>query len=355
MCIIAYIGRGKKISDNTIKVMFKGNKDGAGIMYQRSPKDDVRIIKGFMNVDDLIKAFREIPEQYERAIHCRIATAGKVSVQCCHPFPVRSMADNMMQAKDEAPVAYMHNGIISWCNPRDGMKSPYSDTMLFGKRVLYPVRHQLDNEGVQNLIEHAINGSRLLVFRKGGAPIMFGNWEEDTNGVKYSNGHYKEYTYYYGGCWSGYNSKSTTTTTTTTKNTTTTTTTTQKKETQPKKEAVKSPQYKPYQNDYTGGYCNFDYDCVNCPNTDCKWNESDIDDRTCTSYISIKVPKENYEEAFEDVEDTIMFSGFDIVDIEECLYDTDNVELFIEVIGYTPVDASLRSVAGYEVLNVWAD
>ena len=93
MCIIAYIKPNQQITDQTIRIMFRGNSDGAGIMYQQSRKHNPRIIKGFMNVEELIKAFRSIPEHFERAIHCRIATAGKVSVQCCHPFPVRDMAD----------------------------------------------------------------------------------------------------------------------------------------------------------------------------------------------------------------------------------------------------------------------
>lgn len=193
MCIIAYVPAGKKISEETIKTMFLNNPDGAGIMWKPNGKDEVQIRKGFMKVDDLIKAFKEIPQKCERAIHCRIATAGKISVDCCHPFPIRPKVDSMRNAVDKCTNALMHNGVIEYANPPMGIKATYSDSMNFSAKFLFPLSKAglLDKEFIQTLIENS-TPSRLLIMRKGRETLMFGSWvfEDD---VYYSNTTFKPY------------------------------------------------------------------------------------------------------------------------------------------------------------------
>ena len=203
MCIIAYAPKGSAIKEETIKIMFKGNPDGAGLMWKPSEFGPVEIRKGFFKVEDLIKAYNEIPVECEKAIHCRIATSGKISTACCHPFPVRSKADAMMEARDRAEIALMHNGMINFCTPVQGMKSPYSDSMLFAKRFLYPLAKQLDQECIQELIENSTS-SRLLIMRQGKETLTLGNWKFE-DGVYYSNDNYKERpATTYGKWWSNY-------------------------------------------------------------------------------------------------------------------------------------------------------
>lgn len=213
MCIIAYVPAGKQIKEETIRYMFKGNPDGAGIMWKPKDGAPIEIRKGFMKVEELIAAYSEIPVQCEKAIHCRIATSGKVSVACCHPFPVRAKTTAMREAVDSAPVALMHNGIISYTTPSKGMASDYSDTMLFASRILYPLQKQLNEAHIQTLIENSTS-SRLLIFRQDGETLVFGDWKFE-DGVYYSNGNYKVsnvyanlYGYgsgsYYGGYRPGY-------------------------------------------------------------------------------------------------------------------------------------------------------
>ena len=191
MCIIAYAPSGVSINEDTIKVMFKGNPDGAGIMWKPTENSAVEIRKGFFKVEELIKAYKKIPVECEKAIHCRIATAGAVSVGCCHPFPVRAKTEAMTKAKDRADIVLMHNGIIDYCNPKQGMNSKYSDSMLFAKDILYPLSKQLDRKAIQTLIEESTD-SRLLIMRQHGETLMFGNWKFE-DGVYYSNGNYKPY------------------------------------------------------------------------------------------------------------------------------------------------------------------
>lgn len=191
MCIIAYFPKKSNVKEETIRTMFENNPDGAGIMWKESYDSPVRINKGFFKVEDLIEAFNKIPASCERAIHCRIATAGKISTACCHPFPIRPKVDAMKAAEDSADMALMHNGVISYANPTQGIKANYSDSMNFAAKFLFPLRRQLDKECVQTLIEESTS-SRLLIMREGAETLMLGDWKYD-GGVYYSNTTYKAY------------------------------------------------------------------------------------------------------------------------------------------------------------------
>lgn len=203
MCIIAYIPQGKQIQEKTIRFMFKGNPDGAGIMWKPKDGAPIEIRKGFMKVEELIEAYYNIPQECDKAIHCRIATSGKVSTACCHPFPVRAKTNAMREAVDSASVALMHNGIITYTTPAKGMASDYSDTMLFASRILYPLQKQLNEWHIQTLIENSTT-SRLLIFRQDGEPLVLGDWKFE-DGIYYSNDNYKAKAYGsysgYGGCY----------------------------------------------------------------------------------------------------------------------------------------------------------
>ena len=185
MCIIAYAPEGATIKEETIRTMFKQNPHGAGIMWKPAEGMRIEIRKGFMKVEDLLEAWRKVPQSCEKAIHCRIATSGKVGTGCCHPFPVRQKATAMRKAVDKTNVALMHNGCFDFCTPKKGMKSDYSDSMLFASKVLFPLVKHLDNSAVQLLLENC-SYSRLLIFRSNGDPIMCGSWHFE-DGVYYSN------------------------------------------------------------------------------------------------------------------------------------------------------------------------
>ncbi len=195
MCIIAYAKNGVKIEENVIRTMFEGNPDGAGVMWKPLDGGNIEIRKGFMDVESLLKAWNKIPVECEKAIHCRIATSGKISKGCCHPFPVRPKTDMMKKAVDKCYMALMHNGVISQCTPKNGMKATCSDTMVFAAKYLYPLQKQIDKECIQDLLESFVE-SRLLIMRANAPTIMLGNWVED-KGVYYSNTSYKDYGYGY--------------------------------------------------------------------------------------------------------------------------------------------------------------
>lgn len=189
MCIIAYVPAGTQISEEMIKINFKNNPDGAGVMWKDKKTGLIHIKKGYKTPADLMVDYFKIPLEVEKAIHFRIATSGKISSATCHPFPVRKTVEEMRKPEDTTEIALMHNGIISFCTPKGGMSATFSDTMVFASKFLYPFRKMLRTKALQELIEHA-DSSRFLIFSKENDAILLGKWEE-RDGVMYSNGTFK--------------------------------------------------------------------------------------------------------------------------------------------------------------------
>ena len=194
MCIAIYVPTGKDITDEQIRNSFSNNKDGAGVMhYDRN--GNVNYAKGFMDVESLLAYWKHnTSSKYPRALHCRIATSGKVSKGCCHPFPITDNLDDMLVPRGKSSTGcMMHNGVFAKYTPTDGMMSLYSDTMFFTKKVVYPLRQVLNNSGVEELMSDMT--SRVLVFLPNFEVHMYGKWEyEKEHGFYASNDTY-DYNY----------------------------------------------------------------------------------------------------------------------------------------------------------------
>ena len=203
MCIIAYMNKGIQIKEDVLQKCFKVNPDGAGIMFKDSKTGKIEIIKGLMTFEDLKMVYYAIPVDCERAVHCRIATSGKISTSTCHPFPVRSRKEKMKNGNDQTTCAFMHNGIMSEFTPTDGMKSPYSDSMVFGAKVLFNIKNELKNKTVVDMLEKYTTGNRLCIMRSDADTILLGTWQE-SEGVKFSNGTFQDYTGYFGSMYGDY-------------------------------------------------------------------------------------------------------------------------------------------------------
>lgn len=203
MCIAVYIPKNQDVTDEIINNCFENNPDGAGLMYQKDGK--IHIQKGFFKAEELIQAYRKIPTTLNRAIHCRIATSGKISAECCHPFPITNDIKKMGRKNQTVNAAVIHNGVISFCSPNEGIKAPFSDTMLFTKEYLYPFGNLIMKTPFKKLFEES-NSSKLLIFKEN-AVALIGKWTED-NGVFYSNTGYKsKWKSVYGYDWSHYLTK----------------------------------------------------------------------------------------------------------------------------------------------------
>ena len=211
MCVIAFYPKGLPFNSGELKNCFKNNPDGAGVMWQDGGK--VHIKKGFMKQKALFKFLKTLPTNVDRVIHFRIATSGKVSGACCHPFPVANDFKTMMQTEIEVPVAYAHNGVLTDYTPKEGMKSPFSDTMVFGKEVLdHLVQKHIDlfDPVIDVMIESTIDGDRMVIMNDHEVVTMGKFITSTVSGAQYSNGSYaydrslwKSYTYgggYYDTC-----------------------------------------------------------------------------------------------------------------------------------------------------------
>lgn len=222
MCVVLFIPSGVSIPKKAVFNSFEQNPDGAGLMwYEKNKAGDmiVRYRKGFFSKVELWKAFRKLPIKYPRAIHCRIATSGRVSTQCCHPFPI---ADNYKEMMSSSGIArngcVMHNGVLYDYTPTQGMNCQYSDTMKFTKDSLYKLAPVLDNEEVRRLLDldmTEVDRSRLLVFLPGLKVYKFGDWEYDeANGfyasnLSYLGDRFRKFPKCYAGTYSGVDSYTT--------------------------------------------------------------------------------------------------------------------------------------------------
>lgn len=190
MCIAIYVPANKDINDDKIRNAFANNKDGAGVMhYDRHGQ--VHYTKGFMDVESLIKYWRHsTSSKFPRAIHCRIATSGKISKGCCHPFPITNNLDDMLKPSGIGMNGCLiHNGVFSRYTPKEGMASPYSDTMFFTQKVIFPVADLLNNSGVEELLSDMT--SKVLVFLPNFEVHRYGKWEyESEDGFYASNDTY---------------------------------------------------------------------------------------------------------------------------------------------------------------------
>ena len=206
MCVIAYVGKSIELSEKEFRNCFVNNPDGAGFMIYDDKKKKVHIRKGFMNFDDFWNAVKDLPTDRDRVFHFRIATSGKISPECCHPFVLSNSLEKMRETDVFTDVGFSHNGVMSDFTPKEGMMSPYSDTMYFGAQVLFPLKDKLYKESTQYLIKKAMGTNKYAILGKNGA-IILGAWNTSTEtGIQYSNTSYEERksTYYYGGC--GYTS-----------------------------------------------------------------------------------------------------------------------------------------------------
>lgn len=191
MCVIAFYPKGLPFNNGELKNCFKNNPDGAGVMWQDGGK--VHIKKGFMKQKALFKFLKTLPTNVDRVIHFRIATSGKVSGACCHPFPVANDFKTMMQTEIEVPVAYAHNGVLTDYTPKEGMKSPFSDTMVFGKEVLdHLVQKHIDlfDPVIDVMIESTIDGDRMVIMNDHEVVTMGKFITSTVSGAQYSNGSY---------------------------------------------------------------------------------------------------------------------------------------------------------------------
>lgn len=201
MCIIiAKDKKGKLPSMDTIETCFNNNSDGAGLMYV--DKGQVVIDKGYMNFKELKKRLEVLYKKFNDfegkslVIHCRIGTSGTNTKENTHPYCISGNYKDLHRTKILCDLGMVHNGIINQYTPIEN-KHNTNDTQEFIMKYLTPIyTHYKDFYKNKYILEGLsdITNSRLVFLDTKDNLYYVGDFIED-NGVKYSNGTYKPYTY----------------------------------------------------------------------------------------------------------------------------------------------------------------
>jgi predicted glutamine amidotransferase len=179
MCIAILNTPNNILPFDTIESSLYSNPDGFGLIATDRGK---LIIQKSMSINPdkiygiYLKHREDLPDS-NIVLHFRIATAGKVNIENCHPFQVRP------------DLAFVHNGIIG-----QGSRK-HSDTYLFNETLKKLPSSFLSNSGTVDLIKRSIGASKLvflsdmneatIINEDMGHSDTFGNW--------YSNRSYQQY------------------------------------------------------------------------------------------------------------------------------------------------------------------
>lgn len=206
MCIIAAKAAGVKMPDKaTIRTMWYGNPDGAGVMYAKDGK--VRIDKGFMKLADLEKHLDKLSKELDLTatpvvMHFRITTHGGTRPENTHPFPLTDSIKRLQLTHCSASLGIAHNGVID-ITPRS---REISDTMEYIASQIAPLSRFCPdfyaNPDAMQMIQNAI-GSRMVFLTGEGELYTTGNFVE-SDGILYSNTSYLGRTRYTSYSWGGW-------------------------------------------------------------------------------------------------------------------------------------------------------
>lgn len=202
MCIIIAKDKTNRLpSDSELRYSFQYNPDGAGFMY--TDKGKVIIDKGYMNVETFMARYKTLCKKYNNfkdkclVIHCRIGTAGSNTAKNTHPYPLTKSINKLHKTYVKTHLGIAHNGIISDFQPHG--KLDINDTQNFIKTYLVR-KYKEDNEFYTRRFERDImediTSSRLAFLDTNDNLYLVGNYVTESN-LKFSNTHYKPYTYTY--------------------------------------------------------------------------------------------------------------------------------------------------------------
>jgi len=204
MCIAIYIPQGKELDRDVLKICNDANPDGMGFAFFNH-KNELVLNKEVdaKKIARKIELFPIIRRNFidkSFLLHFRIATHGKISNRCCHPFRVN---DN---------TVFCHNGILShnFGATRDG---DMSDTMMFNKNILQRIKGvDLNNmlNGKNDVLKELLEGyigdrNKMIIMNSKNQFVILnekaGIWDK---GCWFSNDSYKERKVWtFGNYWKG--------------------------------------------------------------------------------------------------------------------------------------------------------
>jgi len=196
-------------SEETLKQCKERNKDGIGIAI-RLP-DGIHIKKGIT-----LKTLNQLLQEHkdkECVIHFRLATQGWIDAGNCHPFPIETDINLLRRTNLVTNYAVAHNGIFSDFDEdkvkviirRKGKKRKtnayLSDTQQFIRKVLAPLKENLDSPALKYLLEETCRYSNKLVIMTPRETYRVGSFELEEDGCYYSNTRFKPVVIKYNNDW----------------------------------------------------------------------------------------------------------------------------------------------------------
>lgn len=156
MCVIVHQPKGSYLSQNTAKIMWERNPDGAGWAFIN---DDNEFSTGkAMSFGQFWRGFEQARSKNrdkDFLVHFRIATSGRIHIENTHPFEV-----------DEHTLM-AHNGMLNNIVGYIDKAAEFSDTRVFVRDILPELpKNWLDNKTLVDMVEDYIGGSKLMFLTK---------------------------------------------------------------------------------------------------------------------------------------------------------------------------------------------
>lgn len=207
MCLIAIAPKGvAKDSDfflSALKESAKTNNDGYGFAVRMGDNNTTSYQKGFKNISDLIDKVKLFPLSSEVIVHLRMRSAGRVSVENCHPFEINHFSEYDVQNKGDyfsttvRPLLF-HNGTFSEFAIKDDERS---DTYRFVENFLrVPAIFELlvtDREKFMEAFKSIIRTNKLAIMgRELEETILIGDFITTKEGYVFSNRSFERHTSY---------------------------------------------------------------------------------------------------------------------------------------------------------------
>lgn len=204
MCLIAVAPIGvEKNSEfflNALKESAKINNDGFGFAVRYGESNSVSYQKGFKNISDLIDKVKLFPKSAEVVVHLRMRSAGRISVENCHPFEINHFSDYDVMNKGDyfsttvRPLLF-HNGTFPEFVHKDDERS---DTYRFVENFLrVPDIFELlvnNREKFMEAFKSIIRTNRLVIMgRELKESIFIGDFITTKEGYVFSNRSFERY------------------------------------------------------------------------------------------------------------------------------------------------------------------
>jgi glucosamine 6-phosphate synthetase-like amidotransferase/phosphosugar isomerase protein len=181
MCIAILKPKGKKISEDALRICFANNPDGAG--FAVSDNGALKMIKGLMTFEEFWEVYEPWQEDFDSVIHFRIGTAGNKDAENCHPWAVNG------------ETALVHNGTLHDFIDKEGTQS---DSGNFAEWFVRPMLEKFGPESfLEEFVQYTLTKvvgteSKVVIFNKDGKYFIVndkkGEW---VDGIWFSNTSYK--------------------------------------------------------------------------------------------------------------------------------------------------------------------